>query len=258
VTHFPEWPKVKQQPKRVEYPSTDDVKVPALLLEPKDFVPGHSPAVVWVHGGPAADAAGGLRKPPWSCYLNALLDAGFLVLMPDYRGSNGHSVEWSCVTSEQRGVIDVDDVVAAKGFLDENGLAAPGRVALAGASYGGYLTLMALARGSEEWACTASLWGMWDPMNLRIAWVPDNEELPDLAQRTPNNLLHKMHRPLLIIHAAYDTQSTVAEVNRASEVLRSNGTPCELYILEDAHGLPLHTDEAAELLAAFLTRHMPH
>jgi dipeptidyl aminopeptidase/acylaminoacyl peptidase len=118
-------------------------------------------------------------------------------------------------------------------------------------------TSSALARDPQELACAASLWGMWDPMNLRTAWALDNHELPDLTQRTPNNLLHEMHRPLLVIHGAYDNQSTVAEVNRASEVLRSNGTPCEVHIFEDRHGLPLHTDEAAEVLVAFLTQHVP-
>lgn len=256
VTHFPEQPKVKQEPKQVEYPSTGGVNVPALLLEPENFVPGKSPAVVFVHGGPASEAAVHLVKPPWTCYLNALLEAGFLVLLPNYRGSNGVSLEWTIVTSEQRGVVDVDDVMAAKTFLQASGLASPDRVAAVGPSYGGYLTLMALARSSQEWVCAASLWGMWDPVNLRIAWVVDNGELPDLADRTPNNLLNKMHSPLLAIHGAHDTMSTVDEVNRASEVLQSNGTPCEVHIYEDVHGLPLYTDEAAEVLVAFLKKHM--
>jgi dipeptidyl aminopeptidase/acylaminoacyl peptidase len=188
--------------------------------------------------------------------VNALLDAGFLVLMPDYRGSTGHGREWCRVSSEERGVVDVDDVMAAKRFLKDSGLAAPGRVAVAGDSYGGYLTLMALARDSRDWACAASLCGLWDPVNLHTAWAVDNEKLPDLAQRTPLNLLQQMRAPLLVIHGALDNMSTVDEVSRASAVLQSNGIPCEVDVLEDAHCLPLHANEAAKRLVTFLLRHM--
>lgn len=255
VTHFGEPPRVKQQPKQVSCPSTSGAHVPALLLEPPGFVPGRNPAVVWLHGGPFQEAATDLMLTVSSCYIAALLEAGFLVILPDYRGSTGHGEAWEWVRSEQRGIVDVDDVVATKRFLEDNGLAASGNTAVVGYSYGGYLTFMALARHSENWACAASLWGILDPVHIRSTWILDGEQWPDLTQRTPLNLLHQMRAPLLILHGGHDTYSPNEEVRRASETIRSCGTPCDLHIFDDTHGLPLHIDEGAKLVVEFLTKH---
>lgn len=255
VTNFQERPRVKQQPKQVICPSTDGAQVPALLLEPDGFVAGRDPAVVWLHGGPWCEAAMDLNGPPFCIYLTAMLDAGFAVLLPDYRGSIGHGAPWEWVRPEQRGIADVDDVVAAKRYLVDNGLANPSRVAVAGYSYGGYLTLMALTRNAENWACAASLWGLLDPVRFRDGWALDNDEMPDLTSRSPLNLMHEMHAPLLILHGAHDTMSTNEEVGRASEAIQRQGSQFEVHIFEDVHGLPLHTEEAAKLLVAFLKKH---
>jgi|GEM_PF-3737749 len=76
-----------------------------------------------------------------------------------------------------------------------------------------------------------------------------------MTQRTLLNLLHQMRAPLLILHGAHDTVATNDEVSRAAEVLQGDGTPCEVHVFEDTHGLPLHTDEAVQLLVAFLAKH---
>jgi len=247
---------VTQQPEQVCYASTGGVEVPALLLKPPEHSPGHSPAAVWVHGGPWAEAASDLNSSN-SRYLTALLDAGFVILLPDYRGSTGHGEGWEWVREGQRGVVDVDDVVAGKRFLEESGLAAPGRVALAGYSYGGYLTCMALARGESDWACAASLWGLLNPLQMPDAWSRDQHgnDLPDLTDVAPLNYLHRMSVPLLILHGSQDGIATLDEVNQTQSALQNHGTPCEVRIFDDAHGLPLSTDKAVKHLVSFFRRY---
>lgn len=254
VTRFPERPRVKQQPKQVRYPTTGNVEVPALLIEPKGYVRGRSPAVVWLHGG-GSTAASDLRTTG-AAYLLALLEAGFLVLLPDYRGSSGHGEKWEWVLPENRGMVDVDDVVAAKRYLEESGLAAPGRVGVAGYSYGGYLTLMALARSDAGWACAVSLWGIFDPLRLRPAFANDQhgQHMPDLTDQTPLNLLDQMHAPLLILHGEQDGTSATWEAIQTREALLSRGVTCDVHVFQDTHGLPLSTGEAARLLVSFMRK----
>ena len=68
---------------------------------------------------------------------------------------------------EQRGIADVDDVAAGVRYLAGRGLAQEHSVALAGYSFDGYLTLMALARHPDILACGVSLFGVLNPRRRR-------------------------------------------------------------------------------------------
>jgi dipeptidyl aminopeptidase/acylaminoacyl peptidase len=155
-------------------------------------------------------------------------------------------------------VVDVADVVAGRDFLVTAGLATSGRVAVAGYSYGGYLALLALARYPERWAAGASLWGIVDarrspPLRDEVLWRDDTW----IAERSPAALMGRITAPLLIVHAAHDTSSTVEEVQAAAATLSRQGTSCDLQIFwDDTHGLSRHTRECCALLTSFLQRHL--
>jgi dipeptidyl aminopeptidase/acylaminoacyl peptidase len=256
VTQFPAPAMLKQEPKFVGYPSTGGAQVPALLLEPEGFVPGKNPAVVWVHGGPTQSAITDVQIDLCMPYFHTLLDAGFVIIMPDYRGSTDHGEAWEWVLSEDRGVVDVEDVAAAKEHLVTNGLAAPDKVAVVGYSYGGYLTSMASARFAGEWACSATLWGMFDPKHQPLAWTEDGKELPDLSERNPLNLLHRATAPFFIAHGLQDNIATTEEIDRVRGLMESNAVSCHVHLFDDTHGLNRHRNEVARLLVEFFKENM--
>jgi dipeptidyl aminopeptidase/acylaminoacyl peptidase len=185
-----------------------------------------------------------------------MLKAGFVVLAPDYRGSSGHGVEWESVPPEQRGIVDVDDVAAGARYLVSRGLAQKQSVAVAGYSFGGYLTLMALARYPTAFACGASLWGVLDPRQQPGAF---GDEIPEerLARQSPLLMMDQVRAPLLILHAGQETMATEEEVKRIPGTLTQHGRVCEVTIFaDDTHGLPLHTEEACDALVSFCRRHL--
>lgn len=254
VTFFAEETSFRYQATEVSYPSFDGALVPALLAAP-ERQPA-SGAVVWVHGGPGGGQPQGELQSRLRCYLEALLDAGFAVLIPDYRGSSGHGVEWESVSPEQRGVVDVDDVAAGARYLVGRGLAQEHSVAVAGYSFGGYLALMALARYPAAFACGASLWGVLDPRRQPGAF---GGEIPEerLVRQSPLMMMEQLRAPLLILHAGQETMATEEEVKRIQGTLTQHGRICEVTVFaDDTHGLPLHTEEACDALVSFCQRHL--
>ncbi len=258
VTFFPGLRPLPCEPEEVSYPS-DGAEVPALLFVPPGAALGR--AIVWVHGGPWAtawrDLTHGLK---FRQYLEAMLQAGLVVLAPDYRGSTGHGAEWETVAPEQRGVVDVDDVAAGARYLVGRGLAHEHSVAVAGCSFGGYLTLMALARYPDTFACGVSLWGVLNPQRLSGAFgFAPGSEVPEelLAYQSPLFLLDRMRAPLLLLHAGQEGMATEEELRHIERGLTRRGRVCEVTIYpDDVHGFPLHTEEACAALVAFCRQHV--
>ena len=251
LTFFPPW-EVRYQYERITYPAPDAASVPALLYAPPDADLQHRRAVIWVHGGPQSQA------DPRFAYLQALAAAGFVVLAPDYRGTAGYGEAWQRLQPDDIGMLELQDVVAGWDFLVRQELAKSERVSIAGNSYGGYLTLLALARFAERWAAGVSLWGAWDARSLASVVLRRlDRDAAWFAERSPLVMIERVRAPLLILHGAHDTASTVEQVQAAATTLRRQGNVCELKIFwDDGHGLSRHTNECCELMTAFLRRYL--
>src|SRR5262249_33506883 len=130
-----------------------------------------APAVVLVHGGPWV--RGGHWH--WDPMAQFLASRGYLVIAPDFRGSTGYGHEHFRAGWKQWGLAMQDDVAAALLWAQKQGLA-DRRACIAGASYGGYATLMGLARHPELYRCGIAWVGVTDLMLLARGetWVVDD------------------------------------------------------------------------------------
>ena len=88
----------------------------------------------------------------YSAEAQAWLDHGFAFLSINYRGSPTFGRKFYEQIWGALGHWEVEDMVAARGWLVENEIATPGRILLTGSSYGGYLTLLALGKHPDLWA----------------------------------------------------------------------------------------------------------
>ncbi len=130
--------------KPVDFPGAGAERVPALLGVPK--TPNGS-AVVWLHGGPHSETT-----DSFSPAVQAYLDEGFVVLAPNYHGSSGLGRAWANSVVGDPMTRELADLAAARQYLLEAHLARSGAIFPVGWSYGGYLTLCALAFQPDLWA----------------------------------------------------------------------------------------------------------
>jgi dipeptidyl aminopeptidase/acylaminoacyl peptidase len=119
-----------------QFASADGTPVEAFYLTPPDFEVGKRyPTILWLHGGPASQFSYSFRD-------NAQLFAanGYVVIMPNPRGSVGYGESFAKGTVAAWGQKDVEDVLAAVDHGIEMGMVDPDRLGVGGWSYGGILT----------------------------------------------------------------------------------------------------------------------
>jgi dipeptidyl aminopeptidase/acylaminoacyl peptidase len=150
--------------RRITYTAADGLQIPAYLTLPRGKAPEKLPLVVLPHGGPAERATG-----DFDWWAQALADEGYAVLQANYRGSNLSRTfvargfgEWG-----RKMQTDLSDGVR---FLAKEGTIDPGRVCIAGASYGGYAALAGVTLDPGVYRCAVSVAGIAD-LRRMLAWT---------------------------------------------------------------------------------------
>ncbi|MFZ0833123.1 MAG: alpha/beta fold hydrolase [Mycobacterium sp.] len=213
-------------------------------------------ALVYLHGGPE-----GQSRPGYSEFFPGLLNAGITVFAPNVRGSGGFGRSFMHADDKEKRFAAIDDVAECARFLVENDLADPARIACAGWSYGGYLTLAALTFHPSLFAAGISIVGMSDlttfyhnaePWIAAAAYpkyghpVRDRELLEELS---PLRRVDDLTAPLLVVHGAHDTNVPVGESEQIVQALRDRGRPVR-YLLFDDDGHGIEKRENRTVLAA--------
>ena len=231
----------------VHIPSFDGKLVPAFLFKPSGA--GPFPAIIDVHGGPTSQSRrefGGFRQ--------YLISKGFVVLVPNVRGSTGYGKSYTKLDNHDFGGGPLKDVVACKQWLAANAAVDAQRVVVMGGSYGGYMALAAATFTPTEFAAEVDLFGVSDLKSLVEGfppyWTSDAESIyrkfgdpknPADAQyqhdRSPLYFLDKVVRPLLVVQGDRDARVKKDQSDRVVQLLKQRDVPVHYLVLKDeGHG----------------------
>ena len=186
------------------------------------------PAVVLVHGGPFARVH--IAHVPMRHFLAS---RGYAVFDVNFRGSTdlGRTV-LDAGTNERGRAIELD-VEAAWDWLVAEGIADPERIAVMGHSYGGYSTLLQLARHPDRWACGVASAPQAGWSYRWLVWA-----LPrSLRRRAPYTQLEHIEDPLLLVHGRDDGVIPVSESRHVAKALTRRGRSVALIEADDDHSL---------------------
>ena len=204
---------------------------------------GPYPTLIRVHGGPHS-----LDMDRWAPDLLAHVDAGFLVAMVNYRGSEGFGQAWRDALTGNIGFLELEDILAGLDDLVARGLADPARVGLAGWSWGGYVTLLGAGRHPDRWATLVA--GV--PVADYIAAYEDEapmlqaldkslfggtpDEVPALyKERNPIEYVNNVAAPLLIMAGENDSRCPIRQVWNYVGRLRDRGVEPSVYTYTTGH-----------------------
>jgi dipeptidyl aminopeptidase/acylaminoacyl peptidase len=158
--------------KVVGYRASDGLEIGALLTLPPKPEPKRLPLIVLPHDGPQAHDQRG-----YDWLAQVLASRGYLVLQPNYRGSDGAGPAFMEAGQDQWGRRMQSDLADGVRYLAGEGLADPARVCIIGNGYGGYAALEG-ATAPDTWRCAASLGGISD-IGDYVSWVKGKRPLPD-------------------------------------------------------------------------------
>ena len=225
-------------PQEVTYPGMDGVPVPALLFSPE--VPEPGAAVLLVHGGPDWHF-----EMTWYPIMAVMASRGWVVLVPNYRGSTGYGRAWQTASRFDYGSVDAEDVAAGAHYLIRKNLAHPHRIAVTGRSHGGYLTACCLTRFPDLWAAGSAVVPFlnWFTNHDEIRqdlqkWDLENfgDPVKDFAkwrERSPSFFIDRIKAPLQLICGRHDARCPVSDSVEAYETLTRLGKEVDLVIYED-------------------------
>jgi dipeptidyl aminopeptidase/acylaminoacyl peptidase len=236
-----------QQP--VTFKSHDGLDLHGYLSMPPGVAKPY-PTVVYVHGGPWDRDLHQSNDP----MLPFLTNRGYAVLQVNYRGSSGYGKAFAeAAQGEFAGkmhsdLTDAVDALVAQGTVD------PHRVAIAGASYGGYASLVGMTHTSGKFKCAISTVGMSDlaallndappywelskPHWMRYVGDPtDPAQRSAMQDRSPLYKAARVQGPILLMHGVHDPRVKVSQSVQMAEALRANGKEVELLLFNKAgHG----------------------
>jgi dipeptidyl aminopeptidase/acylaminoacyl peptidase len=225
----------------VTFRSSDGQEIQGWLGLPDDD--GPFPTILETHGGPTA-----VTTESFSPQSQAWLDHGFAFLTINYRGSTTFGRAFEEQIWGDRGHWEVEDMVAARDWLVQQGIARRDQVLLTGWSYGGYLTLLALGKRPDLWAggmagIAIADWALQyedsaDALKgVIVAFFEGTpEEKPaQYVASSPITYVENVSAPVLIIQGRNDTWTPARPVEVYEQKMRALGKPIEVHWYDAGH-----------------------
>ena len=232
----------------VRIKARDGQEIPVYVTKPHGKGPW--PTVILVHGGP--QVRGWTWK--WDPESQFFASRGYLVVKPEYRGSEGYGRRLFRSGFKQWGLKSQDDIADATRWAADQGLEDPARTCIAGASYGGYATLMGLVRYPELYRCGVAWAAVADIDMMYETWWSDMgdewkgygmpvmigdrvKDAAQLAETSPLRQAARITRPLLLAHGGVDRRVPVEQAYAMRDALNAHHAPLTWILYPDeAHG----------------------
>lgn len=244
-------PKEMARMQPVRYAARDGLEIPAYLTLPPTGPGKNLPLVVVVHGGPWVSG------DTWGFDPEAqfLATRGYAVLQPNFRGTTRYGWKHFASSFGQWGLAMQDDVTDGVKWAVDQGIADPKRVCIYGASYGGYATMMGLAKDPDLYKCGINYVGVTDvSLFLTATWADYaqsdfikyavKEMVGDAAKdaerlkaTSPVEQAARIKAPVLMAYGAVDFRVPIEHGTRMRSALeRAGAKPIWMVAEGEGHG----------------------
>ena len=261
------------EPELINYPTFDGREIPAWMFRPESASPTQkAPFILSIHGGPE------WQERPIYIYSGMYqywLSLGIGVLAPNIRGSTGYGKSYQKLIHRDWGGGELKDIEAAVRYLIGLDWIDKDRIAIFGASFGGFATLSAVSRLPDYWAAAVDIVGPsnlvtliktgpphWQRMDERTIGHPE-KDYDFLMSRSPVTYADQVKTPLFIIQGANDQRVPKSESDQFVAQLREQGVEVRYDVYEDeGHGFNKRENEikawkdATAFLESYLLKNM--
>ena len=252
------------------FTATDGLQVHGYLTYPRQLPRRELPAVLVVHGGP-------WDRNNWGFDPEAqwIADLGYLCVQVNFRGSTGYGKDFVNAGDREWGGLMHRDLLDAIDHLVRAALVDASRVAILGASYGGYAALVGAALTPERFTCAVDAFGPSNLVSLLRSlpayWAPTikfwHQRVGDpdadrafLEQRSPLFHAAGIGIPLFVAQGLNDPRVKAQESEQVVAAARAAGVPVQYQSFADeGHGFNRPENRLAfyRSVEGFLKRHLP-
>ena len=235
--------KLFREPKLIKYKSFDGLEIPAFLYLPADYDGKPIPFVVSAHGGPESQF-----QPDFIRNFQYMMLNGFGIIAPNPRGSSGYGRDYQNLDTYKLRTNSLKDYKAAVEYLIANNYAEPGKIAIRGGSYGGYVVLGMITEYPDMFAAAINSVGIANFKTFLENTKPYRRALREseygplsdpefLDSVSPIYKAHLIKTPLFVIHGENDPRVPVDEARQIIKAVSDNGGIVDSLIFPDeGHG----------------------
>jgi len=245
--------------RRTSHRARDGRRIESFVIYPPNYVKGRpAPTVLEIHGGPH----GYHPQVVLLGLYQALAAAGFVVVLPNPRGSHGYGEEFARSSLGDWGGADFEDLMGAVDRLVDTGVADRDRLYVAGYSYGGFMASwivghtdrFAAACVSAPVSNLTSMWGTTDIPDFaeyELGGLPWDK--PDLyAALSPTTYLPRVTTPVQLFHWDGDLRCPPGQAEEFFQGLRRLG--CETVMVRYPGGF--HIVRSPSQMVDYVKRHL--
>ena len=226
-------------PELISYTTFDGRSIPGFFYKPRN-VQSPPACILYVHGGPASQIL-----PDFDPRFQFFLQQGYAILAPNVRGSSGYGKSYLSLDDVELRMDSVADLKYAVDWLKDSGQVDPGRIAIYGRSYGGFMVLSAITTYPDLWAAAIDVagianWvtflentGAWRRAHREKEYGSLKDDRDFLRSISPIHGVDKIQCPLLVIHGTNDPRVPVTEADQIVSSLRERDHPVEYLRYED-------------------------
>lgn len=253
----------------IVYTARDGLTIHGYLTLPAGHDPKNLPLVVNPHGGPWVRDHWGFQDE-----VQFLASRGYAVLQMNFRGSTGYGRKHEEAGYNQWGLAMQDDITDGVKWAIAQGYADPKRIAIYGASYGGYACMAGLAFTPELYRCGINYVGVtdiallqktipesWERMRADLENKTGNSKADRerLAETSPLKNVDRIRAPVFFAYGEQDERVDMKHGTRMYSSLKSRGIPVEwMSRVDEGHGYRRkeNVHDLYRAMEAFLAKYM--
>lgn len=222
----------------IKIPVSDDLLLNAFIIKPPDFDPTKKyPLFISVYGGPESQDVVDTWQNNMS-WQQLLAQRGIVVACIDNRGTDGRGEDFRKCTYMQLGRLESEDQIRAVQYLSGMDWIDETRIGIFGWSYGGYMSLLCLARGSGLFAMGIAVapvtsWRFYDTVYTERFMRKPQDNPSGYDDYSPLNHAAAIHGKLLLVHGMADDNVHLQNSAEMAEKLISANKQFEMFFYPD-------------------------
>ena len=252
-------------PARLEYYTAQDAtKIPMFVRRPAKCESEACPVIVNFHGGPESQSVPGFHS-----VAQLYVDAGFIYVEPNVRGSSGYGKSWLASDDQAKRLKVITDIEDVAKYIRANWKIT--KIGVMGGSYGGYSTLMAMTKFSGTYDVGVAIVGMSNLVTFlqntapyrRALRTPEYGDLEKdreaLIALSPVTYINQVKSPLMIIQGVNDPRVPAGEALQIQKLFENKKVPSSLILFADeGHGSEKKSNQILEIGHAveFFKKHL--
>lgn len=192
------------------FTTSENVTLNAWMIKPPDFDPTQKhPVLIYVYGGPGSQTVQNTWGRAQSAWFQMLAQMGYIIVSVDNRGTGARGEEFKKMTYLQLGKFEILDYIESAKYLGSLPYADSKRIGIFGWSYGGYMALLCMTKGSDYFSTGIAVapvasWKHYDNIYTERFMRTPQENPEGYNDNSPINFADSYKGKLLIVHGTAD------------------------------------------------------